>query len=470
MSSIGRILSVANTALQANQAALSVTAQNVANANTPGYSRQRVELVTAPGTRMTEGAYGGGVTIDGVGRVRDTLLDNTYRTERSKSEGFGSRADLLLRVESLMGEPSEAGLSTALDQFYSAWSELAASPESEAARTSLRQTAESLTFRLNDLSGGVDRLRMEGVERAQQGVARAQVLVADVVELNRSIVAAEASGKEAPDLRDSRDRALDELASLLPITVQNNVDGSVRVNLGGIGIVDGSKVQTLALDASGGGFSLVAAGRSVTLGPGDGSLGGTLHAVNHDIPALRAGLDQVADALVTSVNALHTQGTNLQGNEGVLFFHQSFDADGDPIPVSASGIRLSDAVLASSLAIAAGTGSDPGEPDNAPRPGVNDIALALAGLRDAPVAGLDGSVASRYGQLVGELANAARQSRDGAQVHGILSDQADLRRAEVSGVSIDEEMVKLIQFQAAYSAAARVLSAADEMLQTLLRI
>lgn len=470
MTSIGRILTVARSALQANQAAISVTAQNVANANTEGYSRQRANLSTAEGVRLPEGTYGSGVNVDGVSRVRDSLLDGTFRAEFSRSEGFGARADLLRRVESLMGEPGEAGLSSALDRFWSAWSELATSPESEAARSTLRQEAEALVFRMNDLAGAVDRLRLEGVERLQQNVDRAQTLLGDLVEMNRSIVVAESAGREAPDLRDQRDRALDELAGLLPITVRENGDGSVRVNLGGIGIVDGSRVQTLTLDSSGSGFTVVAAGRPVTLESGDGRLGGLLQTVNGDLPALRGGLDEVAQALVTSVNTLHAQGTNLLGQEGVLFFDQPTDGDGNLLPVTASGIRLSEAVRGSALAIAAGTGSDPGEPGNEVRPGVNDIALALAGLRDGQAVGLDGSVSARYGQLVGELANATRQSRDSAQVHRILSEQANFRRGEESGVSIDEEMVKLIQFQAAYGAAARVLSAADEMLETLLRI
>ncbi|TVP45398.1 MAG: flagellar hook-associated protein FlgK [Gemmatimonadales bacterium] len=469
MSSIGRIISTASNALQANQAALSVTGQNVANASTEGYSRQRALMVESPVTRLAQGSFGGGVMVQGVERMRDILLDAAFRTESSKSEGFRSHADLMRRVEGAMGEPGDAGISAALDRFYSAWSELATAPESEAARSGLRQVTEALTFRMNEVSSGIERLRLDGFERLEQGVGRVQALVADVVAINRSIVTAEASGVQAPDLRDSRDRALDELARLLPIQVQQNADGTVRVNLGGIGIVDGQKIPEFGLDATGGQFRLMVGSRSIALSSSEGQLGGIMQAVNHDIPALRAGLDAMANALVESVNSLHRTGTNPLGQEGVDFFHVPLDGAGDPLPVSAAGIRLSDAVLASALAIAAGPGS--GEVDNEFQPGVNSLALSLAGLRDQPLAALGGqSVSSRFGQIVGEAANATRRSRDGTEVHRILAQQADHRRAEVSGVSLDEEMVKLIQFQAAYSAAARVLSAADEMLQTLLQI
>ncbi|TVR50653.1 MAG: flagellar hook-associated protein FlgK [Gemmatimonadales bacterium] len=470
MSSIGGIFSIAASALRASQAAIAVTGQNVANAGTEGYSRQHLRLEAAPGVRMTEGRFGGGVDVNGVDRSRDILLDAGFRGESSRSEGFRSHGELLHRVESLLGEPGPEGVSAVLDRFFSAWSDLATSPESAAARGTLRQEALGLTERLNDLAAGVDRLRQEGVERLSQQAGRIQALVGDLAAMNRSIVTAESDGMPAPDLRDARDRALDELATLIPIQVRPSADGSVRVTLEGIALVDGPRPPEVGVVLFGGEVRLQVGDARISLSAGQGAVGGTMEAVNRDIPALRTGLDTLAQALVDSVNAIHRTGTNPMGDEGVDFFHLPLDGAGDPLPVSAATLRLSDAVAASALAIAAGPGSDPGTPENAHQAGRNEVALALAGLRDATDAGLGQSLGEHYGELVGGLANRIRQSRDGAAVHRTLAQQADFRRLEVSGVSVDEEMVKLIQFQASYAAAARVLSAADEMLQTLLRV
>ncbi|TVR64558.1 MAG: flagellar hook-associated protein FlgK [Gemmatimonadales bacterium] len=478
MSSINQILSVANSALRASQAQVNTAAQNVANANTEGYSRQRVIQTARPGLRLPEGTLGLGVQIGGVERTRDSFLDASFRSETTKAEGFRSQADLLRRVEALTGEPGDEGLTSAIDRFFNAWSELSASPEESGARASLRQQAEALTFRFNDLATSVDRLAVEGAERLQQSTNRIRTLTDELVRINQSIVAAETGGVQSPDLRDSQDRALDELAQLLPIDVQQNNDGSVRVTVKGVGLVDGPLAKPVELESSGGEWRLRIQDIAIPLSASEGRVGGTMATLNNDLSQMRQGLDEIASALVTTVNTIHRGGTNPLGQEGIDFFDQPLDGDGNPIPVSATSFRLSAAVQASPQAIAAGVGSNPGltepidpdEPPNSYLPGANDIALAISGLRDGPVGGFAQGVGNGWGEVLGNVANQIRQSQDGAQVHTSLARQADVQRTDVSGVSIDEEMVRLIQAQSAYSAAARMISTADEMLQTLLRI
>ncbi|TVR57213.1 MAG: flagellar hook-associated protein FlgK [Gemmatimonadales bacterium] len=470
MSSISGIFSIAASALRASQAGLAVTGQNVANVGTEGYSRQHLRQEAIPGVRLPDGRLGGGVALHGADRSRDAFLDRAFRTESSTAEGFRSHADLLRRLEGLTGEPGPDGLSSSLDRFLSAWSELASAPESPATRAMLRSEAETLARRINDVAGGVDRVVQEGFDRLTDDVRRAQALATELAAMNRSIVAAESDGMPTPDLRDSRDRLLDELAALLPVDVWPSADGSVRVTLGGLGLVEGPRAETLEVNLGGPGFQLRVGGSSITLSAAEGRVGGILEAINRDVPSYRKELDAFAQALVTSVNDLHRQGTNPLGQEGVDFFHVPLDGGGNPVPVSAAALRLSDAVLASPLAIAAGEGSDPGQAGNAFRSGANDVALSLAGLRDSPAVGLTGTLSAHLQEAVSTLAHRVRGSQDGAAIHGVLAQQAEIRRSEVSGVSLDEEMAKLIQFQASYAAAARVLSAADEMLQTLLRV
>lgn len=470
MSSISRILSVAAGALRAQQSAISTTSHNVANAATEGFSRQRTLMNPGDPLRLPEGNFGSGVQVAGVERMRDELLDGSFRSESSRTEAFQTHSQLLGRVEGMLAEPGDEGLSAALDRFLAAFSELATSPESTAARSSLRQRSDALTTRMNDLAAGLDRVRQEETTRLAQVIDRAQVIVDDLTNLNRRIVSAETGGNSAPDLRDQQDRALDELATLLPVEAIRNANGSVRVHLDGIGLVDGPDPKPIELASIDGVFRVRVGAAVLAPGAGEGRIGGILEFLNQDLPALSDGLDEMAAGLVDTVNEIHRTGTNPMGEEGVDFFHTRLDGNGGPLPATATGIRLSDAVLQSSQAIAAGSGTDPGQPENQYVAGSNDIALQIARLRDQALPELGTTLSDRYDGLVGELAGTLRRSMDSAEIHGILSEQADLRRTSVSGVSLDEEMANLIQFQAAYSAAARMVSTADEMLQTLLRI
>jgi flagellar hook-associated protein 1 FlgK len=164
----------------------------------------------------------------------------------------------------------------------------------------------------------------------------------------------------------------------------------------------------------------------------------------------------LAEAIVTEVNAVHESGTNPAGTTGISFF--------DPTGLTATSIALSADVLGGLDAIAAGT------PDGGGlyRAGANDVALALAGLRDTDAASLGTTIGAHYDGLVLDVGRGVRSSADAAQVHRVLADQADLRRMSLTGVSVDEELVKLIEFQTGYQASARVITTADEMLQSLL--
>jgi len=206
----------------------------------------------------------------------------------------------------------------------------------------------------------------------------------------------------------------------------------------------GTPAETMGSPSSGGAGLLSDVG---------GTVGGLLNVLNTDHPDAVHRLDDLANAFVTEVNAIHTTGTNPDGNTGVDFF----DAAG----TGASTIALTAAVLASADAIAAGT------PDGG---GAYDVALGIAALRDLDVGLLGSTVGEHHQALVSDVGQAVRSSSESAEVSRVLSDQADLRRMQLSGVSLDEEFVSIIEFQTAYQASARVLTAANDMIQTLLTI
>lgn len=456
MTSLGSILEIAKSGLIASQQAMNITAHNIANAGTDGYSRQRPLMVGQPAVRLAGGIYGNGVSIQDVQRVADPMLDAALFRQVSNSADHGARADVLRRVESLFGEPSDTGLGASLDAFFSTFSDLASNSTSAPVRTALRQTSNDLADNFQSLAAGLDALRQETEARMQGGIDRVNTLLGDVAHLNQQIVSSEVGGQTAGDLRDERGRRLAELAELVPIHVIERDDGSLGVTSSGVTIVDRVYSATLELRQTAGVWTVAKVGTPAVFPDRGGQIGGLLDFVNNDLPTVRQELDDLAEALVTEVNALHVTGTNPTGATGVFLF--------DPAGITASNIALSADVTASADAIAAGTPDGGG----AYRAGANDVALAIAGLRDVDAPSLGMPMTTHYDSLVLDIGSGVRSSADAAQVHRTLADQAEVRRMSLSGVSVDEELVKMIEFQTAYQASARVISAADEMLQSLL--
>lgn len=453
MPSLKNILSIASSALQSQQRAIEVTAHNIANASTEGFSRQRVVMSEGPSLRTTGGIFGSGVRVMNINRIRDTLLDQAVRRETSFSSEQGVRSDILARVEGILGEPQDSGLAAAMDAFFSAWSELATTPASRTARTLVLAEGQRVASTLNRIATSLDNLRAESEARLLGATLRINELTTAIANVNTQIVAAEAGQFTAGDLRDQRARLVDQLATFVPVTVTQRTTGSIGVQINGITIVDGAVQQDLVVRTVAGTMGL---GRTsaTTIIPGlSGESAGILNTLNVDIPSVRADLDSLASELVAQINAIHRTGTNPAAATNVDFF--------DAASLTATSIRVA---VTDASEVAAGLGSGTGEYQS----GANSIALSLAGLRDTPIVALGSTFNGHLSTLVSSLGQSLRSSKDAATVHSTLADQADTRRLSDSSVSTDEELIRLLQFQTAYASAARVVTTVDEMMRTLL--
>jgi flagellar hook-associated protein 1 FlgK len=455
MSSSGALLSVARSAVIAHQHAVQVASQNVANVATPGYSRQRAELVAGTPVHTPQGVFGTGVFLSGVERARDELLDAGYRRDASRAAGSAMRRDLLGSVEAVFNEPSESGLAATLDAFWSSWGDLANAPNSAAARTVVRQRAGQLTDQLNTMSAQVDTAEGDARARLDQSLSDLNSYSDQIADLNERIVAFEVGGEKANDLRDARDRIVDQMAQLGPVRVMEARDGSATVLLGTTTLVDTNFARHLVARRDGAHTLLTVDGSDRKLAQTDGALGAMLDAVNSDIPATRGRLDAIAAALVDGVNGVHTAGYN-GGVTGVPFF------DPSAARRTAGQISLSSAVAASASAIATGytaTGS-----------GDNKLALDVAAIREKT--GMVGgqSIGAAYRDAVSSVATSLNAADRDATAGETLAQQADTRRQSVSGVSTDEELIALMRHQQAYTAATRLIKVADEMMQELLSL
>ncbi len=475
--SISSLLNTARSGMLAAQRAVEVTANNVANAGTEGYTRQRVEQSTMIPARFTEGEFGAGVRVEGTTRARDVFLDAAYRRASSDAAGGGVRAGSLSRMEALLNEPADDGISAALDTFYNAWSDLAARPTSTSARAAVQQAGAALAEQINRVGDQLAQLSGEIRTRLDASVSEVNDLTTAIAEMNRNIVALESDGNSANTLRDARDLKLDRLAALTGAEVIERDNGSVGVLVNGLMLVDGIDRRELAATTIGGAIEVTRAdlpSRPLQIG---GELGGLRTTSVGDIPRMQAELDAFARGVVDGVNALHRSGVTWSGTPPVSAAAGDFFAsdpllapEDDPLR-TARGIRLDSAIAASPEAIAA-------SPAAATGPGDASLALQLSQLRDTPVAFItaDGaplateSMGDFFRRVATDTAFLTRSVADRADVDAALTTQADTRRQEVSGVSVDEELVRLIKFQQAYAAAARMISTVDQMSQTLLDI
>lgn len=462
-SSLSGILSTARSGLLSHQLALQVTGHNLANATTEGYSRQRAELVPGVPLLLPEGLLGTGVRVADITRSRNQFLDSVYRRESALFHGSQAQSNALSSVEAAFGEPSDLGLGASIDAFWASWSDLANDPSSPTARGLVVAGANQVIDHFGRISSALDAVTTQVADGLQTGVERVNQITDQIAALNVDITAAVSNGNSAPDLADQRDRLIDELAQMLPVEVSLRESGAVGITVEGISIVEGPTARSIVASSVGGVWSLTTDTGS-PLAPRSGTIGGAMETLNNNFANFRAGLDELAVGLVERVNAVHSTGVNPLGATGVNFF----DDLGDPTTVTARTLALDAAVLADSQAVVAGSGDGGG----AYQSGANDIALALAGLRDDTTGGVlaGRSINTAYRDLVGEVGLAAAGANDSTAAHDILRRSTLEQRESVSGVATDEELVKVVQIQAAYSAAARIVTVVDEMYQTLLAI
>jgi flagellar hook-associated protein 1 len=452
--SLASLLSIARSAMFAQQRAMSVTAHNVANAQTVGYSRQRLELTAADPQLTPMGPVGRGVTEVGIQRVRNTFFDSRYRSESGLLGNSATMGDFLGQVEAAIHEPSTDGLAASLDGFFSSFANLANNPTSSTSRTLVQQAGRRFVQQLKQLDATVDQVADGALTQMRDQVGQVNDMARRIADLNSSILASGGVNGSAPDLQDQRDLLVDQLSGLIGVRVLERNDGTIGLAAGDTILVDGATSQTLSVQAvAGGGFGLTVVGGSA-VDPKSGSLRALSELTTTTLPGIQRQLDSLAQALVTTVNAIHRSGYTMNGTTGTDFF--------DPAGVTAQSIALAPAVAASGDAIAAAGIAASGD---------GTIAQQLAALSTTSVAALGGrSFRDFYIDLAGTVGSSVSGATQDADAHQAMVDQADTLRASVSGVSVDEEMVALISQQQAYSAAARIVNVANDMMQSVLEM
>ena len=459
-----RGISASLTALHANQRAMEVTANNIANVNTEGYSRQRVNMTeiggpSVPGLHSQARPVGDGVRIDTVERLRDAFLESRGRVEHGQQAYLRGQQQTLGRIEAVFAEPGDTALQAQMGEMWNAFADVANRPDDQAARTSLMARSAGVADTIRNAAGQLDSAWNTAQEQLGALVSEVNATARTVAELNQAVVANGNDGQPANDLADKRDLAAMKLVELTGGTVHERADGSVDVQVGGSLLVLGSTARQMQEptgahnigDAKLG--TLVEVrwddGNNQKIATSSGRLGAALETLNSTLPTYSTRLDDVAKDLADTVNAAHAQGQTDAGVRGGTFF-----GSGSADPVNAANIRMAIGDL-KDLAMA-DYGAAPGAKDGTNADRMADLAKEPNGPDQ------------RYKRLVVDLGVQTQAANRRVETQDRVVNEVDAQRTGESGVNLDEEMTNLVQFERGYQAAAKVISTVDEMLDTLI--
>ncbi len=465
---------MARKALQAQQVAIQTTGHNIANANTPGFTRQRVDLTPAvPFSLGSVGSLGTGVDLKAITRIRDLLLDSQFRDAHQALGRQEAEEATLSQIELLVGEPSDNGLAGSMSALFASFQDLANYPTDLAVRSVVRDKARALADQFHRLDDGFEQLKIDLHNEIQVVVKQVNGLAQQIADLNRQIAMSEGGAGSANDLRDQRDQALDELSTLVSGSLVEDIGGQVRVTVGGgLTLVDG--LTAVPLEAQDfdqadptypDSVRLFLGGNLMT--PGGGRLAGLLNSRNSTtgfVKGFQSQLDALAKAIVDEVNAVHAAGFGLDGISGRNLF--AFTTAPSGVTGAARYISVDPGIEADVTNIAAASTA-------AGVPGDNSQALKLAGLQDdSTVITLPSLQTVTFGSylsgLVSDLAEQEAGAKRSVGLHTTMADFLTGRRDQASGVSLDEEMTDLIRFQKAYEAAAHFATVVNDLLGTLM--
>ena len=459
MTTIPGLLSIGSKALMAQQKGINVTGNNIANVNTPGYSRQRLNLSSDVPIMTGNGLMGSGVTANKVERVYQRFLGVQINNETQSLGQWEAHKDALEKVELIFDESGGYGLNQVMSEFWNAWQDLTNNPSGSVERTVLVAKSEMLTATFSKNYEDLQKIQRDIDWNIEGAVEEINRLSENMVDLNQKIIQVESGGHMANDYRDQRDLVLKELSELIDINSFEDANGGVTVSVGsGQALVEGTHTYKLSTQANADGHQdvtwLDSSGNTVIISNNisKGKLKGWLDARDVDIDNSLNKLDTLAQNLMTEVNSLHATGYGIDGSTGNDFFTGT---------ALATGIQVNQLIANDTNLIAAAEGID--------KPGDNGNAIAIANLQEAlTMNGTTATFGAYYDSMVSDAGLAVQQATSYYDHQSQMVLQVENYRESISGISIDEEAVNLIKYQNAYQAAAKLITTADEMMETVL--
>lgn len=470
MSGLFGTLNNATKGLLVQQSALQTTSHNISNANTEGYSRQKVTMVADnPYTLGGIGQLGTGVRIASIDRIVDPYVNNQLRNENSSLEMYSQKSDVLGQLEGIFNEPSTTGLNNNLSKVFASWTYLGSNPELATAKTMVAQNSETFTDTLHHMSNQIDNLHAGTVQDIKKNVLDFNSKVTQLDSLNKQIFNMTSQGQAPNDLLDQQDKILSELSGIAGVEATYDKFNRVSVSVGGQPVLTEKSIAELSVAKDPVGQLTV---NDKTVDITSGTIKGSQEALV-EIDVKKQDLNELAYTFATAVNKVHSD-----GGKGTDFFDLSETVDGN----YAASIQVNKEILNDVSKINAGKNIETVVGGDGTR------AQAIAALQNTK---LDYStnplelkynettmtidnqpggstVAGAYNDSVTQMGIVKQQSDNMVDSQGSLVSLLEARRDSVSGVSINEEVTNTITYQSAFEANSRIISVVSEMLDTLI--
>jgi flagellar hook-associated protein 1 FlgK len=469
---------IATSGLFASQRSLDTTSHNIANANTEGYSRQvTLQRATMPTYGDPTGVIGTGVETYDIIRIRSSYLDTKYWGQNKTYHEWNIKQAQLENLEGVFNEPSDTGIRVVMDEFFTALEELSKQPGDSTCRVNVIEKAKMITTTINRNGHELINSIRDVNFSIKNKVSQINSLSEQIANLNKHIFSFELGGNKANDLRDQRNLLLDELSSIVNITVTElpgpNGNNYLDVKIGGITLIDHIKYNKLATEDETTEISELGGGKiSRVVWEGvdnqevrieSGELRGLLDVRDGDgegfnyrgIPYYLNKLNEFAKGFTEAFNAQHNKGIDLQGNPGQNFFYVSSAEE-----INCINFDVNPDIVANPNTIAASSEGN-GESNN------DNIKLLIElrefkGMFDTLIGTPDDFIKSILSALAVDSNHAKRMTTNSQA----LVDQTYISRLSESGVSLDEEMANMVKFRQAYNASVRMITTLDAILDT----
>jgi len=454
-----------------NQRAIQTVSHNISNKDTEGYSRQRVEVESSPasGGKIR---IGGGAHTSNIRRLNNQHVEKQLQKAMASASNFKEKSEIMGQVENVFNEQLNKGLNKHMSEFFNSFGELAQNPESLAVRMQVKDAADSLTQGFKRINKELGEIQKSTDYSMHMHVNEINGMTKEIAELNERIVNVEVGSPVANDERDRRDLLIKKLGEIVDIDHMENKQGAVTITTGGTAVlVSGFSQQELFAATTqakegkpeGGVEIFYKASKSgspvnITQQIKGGKLGAEIQLRDGNISQIKDRVNEMAYNVAWEVNRAHVEGFDRYNKTGEQFFKISKD-----VKTAASTIALNENIKADvgKIAVAAAPGS----------PGDNRIANIIANLESKQtMSSKTSSYNDFYASIVGEVGIDTARAKSSLESSEDSLAQVKNMRETISGVSLDEEATKLIEYQKAYAASARLIKTADEMLDTVLRI
>jgi flagellar hook-associated protein 1 FlgK len=446
MGSLYGSLAIATGALGAEQGALDATTNNVANVNTPGYSRLQPVLVESSPIMVGAVTYGTGVSLEKLQSLRDPILQMRIQ-EETQQQGQLNASLTAMQQAQVQFTTSSGDIGTEISNFFSSLNQISTDPTNLALRQGALTAAGNMATAFNHVANNLSSQRLNLDSNVSQDVGQVNVLAGQIATLNTQISESQGVNQDASALVDQRDVLIGNLSKLIDVSTIKSGNSLTLTTSNGIALVVGGQSFALNTQTNGSGLQdIYAQGTNVTANLTSGDLAGLLQTRDQTIPGLLSNLDTLAAGISNALNTANQQGFDLNGTAGGNLFV--------PPSVSGQGAAAGMAVAITDPALIAASSDG--------TPGSNGNLTVLAAVQNQPVASGQ-SPTDYYSNIVFSVGNDV--SNDSAELSSsqlILSQLQD-QRASISGVSLDEEASNTVQFQRAFDAAAQVVTTVNDM-------